>query len=110
MDAVRSVLSEEKTSAHLAPTWQDCDVLLSVATVLKCVTDTLSSESRVTGLAIKPLLNHLLEKMLVAEDYDTDVTKEMKERIKVDLELRYLDTDFDHLLEISSLPNPKLSE
>ena len=110
MDAVRSVLSEEKTSAHPAPTWQDCDVLLSVAAVLKCVTDTLSGESCITGLAIKPLLNHLLEKMLVAEDYDTDVTKEMKERIKVDLELRYLDTDFDHLLEISSLPDPKLSE
>ena len=30
-----------------------------------------------------------------------DLTKEMKERIKVDLELRYLDSEFDHLLELS---------
>ena len=30
----------------------------------------------------------------------------MKERIKVDLELRYLDTDFDHLLEISTFLDP----
>ena len=33
---------------------------------------------------VKPLLNHLLEKVLVAEDDDMDLTKEMKERIKVD--------------------------
>ena len=110
MDAVRSVLSEDRTSAHLAPTWQDRDVLQSVAAALKslkCMTDALSGESCVTVSAIKPLLNHLLEKVLVAEDHDTDLTKEMKERIKVDLELRYLDKDFDHLLEISTFLDPR---
>ena len=51
------------------------------------MTDTLVGESCVTVSAVKPLSNHLLEKVLVAEDDYTDLTKEMKERI---LELRYL--------------------
>ena len=46
----------------------------------------LSGESYVTISAVNPILNHLLEKVLVADDDDTDLTKEMKERIKVDLE------------------------
>ena len=49
----------------------------------------------------------ILEKVLVAEDDDTDLTKEMKERIKVDLEVRYLDSEFDHLLELSSFLDPR---
>ena len=59
---------------------------------------------RRTLCAVKPLLNHLLEKVLVAEDDDTDLTKEMKE---VDLEVRYLDSEFDHLLELSSFLDPR---
>ena len=58
-----------------------------------------------TVSAVKPLLNHLLEKILMAENVDTDLTKEMKERIKVDL--RYLDSGFDHLLELSSFLDPR---
>ena len=103
-DAVRSVLSENRNSAHLVITWQDRDILESAATTLKplkCMTDALSGEHCVTVSAVKPLLNHLLEKVLVAEDDDTDLTKEMKERIKVDLEVRCLDSEFDHLLELS---------
>ena len=46
----------------------------------------------------------------MADDDDTDLTKEMKERIKVDLQLRYLDSEFDHLLEVSSFLDPKLCE
>ena len=38
-------------------------------------------------LRYKPLLNHLLEKVLLADDDDTDLTKEMKVGIKVDLQL-----------------------
>ena len=106
VDAVRTVLG----SSHLTPTWQDRDILESVAATLKplkCMTDALAGENCVTVSAVKPLLNHLLEKVLVAEDDDTDLTKEMKERIKVDLELRYLDSEFDHLLELSSFLDPR---
>ena len=107
VDAVRSVLSDDIGSSHLTPTWQDRDILESVAATLKplkCITDALAGENCVTVSAVKPLLNHLLEKVLVAEDDDTDLTKEMKERI---LELRYLDSEFDHLLELSSFLDPR---
>ena len=81
MDAVRSVLSDD---SHLTPTWQDRDILESVAATLKplkYMTDALVGENCVTVSAVKPLLNHLLKKVLVAEDDDTNLTKEMKERI-----------------------------
>ena len=88
VDAVRSVLSEVRTSAHLVPTWQDHDILQSIAAALKplkYMADALSVESCIIISAVKPLLNYLLEKVLVPDDDDTDLTKEMKERIKVDL-------------------------
>ena len=65
MDAVRSVLSEDRASPYLAPTWKDRGVLQSIATALKpltCMTDALSSESCVIVSVVKPLLNCLLEK------------------------------------------------
>ena len=43
----------------------------------------------VTISVVKTLLNRLLRKVLVADDH-TDLTKEMKERVKADLELRYV--------------------
>ena len=73
VDAVRSVLSEDRTCAHLVPTWQDHDILHSIAAALKplkCMTDALSGESCVTISAVKPILNHLPEKVLVADDDD----------------------------------------
>ena len=65
----------EPLHIYLAPTWQDRDILQSVAATLKplkCMTDALSGESCVTVSAVKPLLNHLLEKVLVAYDDDTN--------------------------------------
>ena len=85
VDAVKSVLSEDRTSAHLVPAWQDCDILHSIAAILKplkCMTGALSGESCVTISAVKPLLNHLLQKVLVADDDDTHLRKEMKEGSK----------------------------
>ena len=46
------------------------------------MTGALSGESCVIISAVKPLLNHLLQKVLVADDDDTDLTKEMKEGSK----------------------------
>ena len=39
------------------------------------MTDALSGESCVTISAVKPMLKHLPEKVLVADDDDTDLTK-----------------------------------
>ena len=35
MDAVRNVLSKDRASSHLSPSWQDRDVLQSIAATLK---------------------------------------------------------------------------
>ena len=47
VDAVRSVLSEDRGSSHMTPTRQDRNILESVAATLKpfeYITDTLSGE------------------------------------------------------------------
>ena len=57
VDAVRSVLSDDRGSSHLTPTWQDRDILESVAATLKplkCMTDALAGENCVTVSAVKP--------------------------------------------------------
>ena len=108
MDVVRSVLSEDRASAHLSPSWQDCDVLHSIAAALKglkSMTDALAAEECVTASAVKLLLSYLTEKVLVAEDDDTSLTKEIKRRIKDDLEARYENSDF--LLQLSSFLDPR---
>ena len=110
MDAVRSVLSEDRASAHLSPSWQDRDVLQSIAAALKglkSMTDALAAEECVTVSAVKPLLSYLTEEVLVAEDDDTSLTKEIKRRIKDDLEARYENSDFNFLLQLSSFLDPR---
>ena len=63
MEAIRIVLGGDRNSSHLIPTWQDRDVLDSVAAALKplkVMTDALSGEKCITISAVKPLLNHLI--------------------------------------------------
>jgi len=45
--------------------------------------------------------------VLVEEDDNTDLTKEMKKRIKEDLQARYDDPEFSFLLELSSFLDPR---
>jgi len=109
MEAIRIVLCDDRNSSHLIPSWQDCDILHSIAAALKplkVMTDALSGESCVTISAVKPILSHISDK-LEEEDGDTDMTREIKERIKVDLELRYIDEDIEQLLELTSFLDPR---
>ena len=53
----------------------------SIATALnelKCMSDALAAEKCVTISAVKLLLSHLTEEVLVTEDDDTELTKEMR--------------------------------
>ena len=110
MEAIRVVLCDDRSSSHLIPSWQDCDILLSITAALKplkVMTDALSGESCVTISAVKPLLNHIINE-LKEEEGETEMTREIKERIKVDLELRYLgDGDIGKLLELASFLDPR---
>ena len=65
------------------------------------MTDALSGEQCVTISAVKPILTHIATKLEEDED-DTEMTKEIKERIRVDLELRYMNADTKQLLELAS--------
>jgi len=50
LDAVRNFLREDRASAHLSPSWQDRDVLQSIADALKglkTMTDALSAKATV---------------------------------------------------------------
>ena len=110
MEAIRVVLCDDRSSSHLIPSWQDYDILLSITAALKplkVMTDALSGESCVTISAVKPILNHIINE-LKEEEGDTEMTREIKERIKVDLELRYLgDGDIGQLLELASFLDPR---
>ena len=110
MEAIRVVLASDRKSAHLIPSWQDCDVLDSIVGALKPLkemTDVLSGEKGVTVSAVKPIVHYITTEVLVAKDEDTGLTKEMKERMKVDLELRYSDSCLDQLLSLASFLDPR---
>ena len=74
---------------------------------LKSMTDALAAEECVIVSAVKPLLSYLTEEVLVAENDDTSLTKEIKRRIKDDLEARYENSDFNFLLQLSSFLDPR---
>ena len=71
------------------------------------MTDVLAAEECVTVSAVKPLLSYLTVEMLVPEDDDTSLTKEIKRRIKDDLETRYENSDFNFLLQLCSFVDPR---
>ena len=92
MEAVRVVLASDRKTSHLIPSWQECDVLDSIVAALKPLkemTDVLSGEKGVTVSAVKPIIHCITTEVHVDKEGDSDLTEEMKERIKVDLELRY---------------------
>ena len=105
MEAVKVVLASEGKTSHLIPTWQDCDVLDSISAALKPLkemTDALSGEKCVTVFAVKHLLNYITTDILVEKEGNSELTKEMKERVKVDLEVRHSNPEISQLLELSS--------
>ena len=74
------------------PTWQDIDVLQAIHTVLSplsSLTDIQSAESYVTVSAVIPLLQLIENKFLIEESSDTQLTCDIKKRIKEDLNGRY---------------------
>ncbi|XP_038162089.1 E3 SUMO-protein ligase ZBED1-like [Cyprinodon tularosa] len=77
--ALCQVLSEDRKTRHLVPTWQDTDVLESVNNALGPLqefTDALSGEDYVSVSYLKPVLHLLRTATLAVTDQDTDLTKE----------------------------------
>ena len=109
MEAVRVILASDRKTFHLLLTWQDYDVLHSISDALKPLkqmTDALSGEKCVTVSAVKPLLNYNTTDILLEKEGDSELTKEMKEVMKVNLEIRYSNPELSQLLELAPFLDP----
>ncbi|KAK0155081.1 Zinc finger BED domain-containing protein 1 [Merluccius polli] len=96
--AIARVLGSEKKSRYLVPTWQDVEVLESVNKAIKPLqdfTDALSGENYVTVSIIKPTLSMFRSSLLKPEDEDTELTKQIKEKILHYMTEKYSDPDKD---------------
>ena len=112
-DAIRVVLSQDRNVLNLVPTWQDFDVLESVVEAVKGFSDLidlLSGEKRVTGSAIKPLVEVVNKKIAVPKEEDNPLTLEVKERIRNDLNTRYQSEEMSVLLDICSFLDPRFKD
>ncbi|XP_030224922.1 zinc finger BED domain-containing protein 1-like [Gadus morhua] len=108
--ALCQVLSEDRKTRHLVPTWQDTDVLESINNALGPLqefTDALSGEDYVSVSYLKPVL-HLLRTATLAEtDEETDLTKEIKSRALHYIVGKYSDPVTQELLDITSFLDPR---
>ncbi|KAI2645647.1 E3 SUMO-protein ligase ZBED1 [Labeo rohita] len=91
--AISDVLSADRNSRHLVPSWQDPDVLESI------------NQLRVSY--VKPVLHLMNTSILAANEEDSDLTKSIKMKI-----LEYINTKYDNpatqeLLDMTSFMDPR---
>ncbi|XP_058254633.1 E3 SUMO-protein ligase ZBED1-like [Hemibagrus wyckioides] len=82
--AIAHVLSSDKKSRHLIPTWQDTDVLEAINKSLQPLvkfTDALSGETYVSVSFVKPALHLFNSSILKVTDDDTDLSRAIKSKI-----------------------------
>ena len=100
-DAIRQVLSKDKNTCHLVPTWQDKEVLIAVnkaLSALKNFIDILSAEKHVTVSAIKPILDHFHSEILSVKEDDVQLTENIKSKVLACIEDKYTDPEVNKLL------------
>ena len=78
--AVRIVLSSDKKSGHLVPTWQVLESLSKALSPVAELTHFLSGDKHVTISSVLPVL-HNHAKVLIEEDDDTQLTKFIKKKV-----------------------------
>ena len=91
--AVSAVLANDRKNWHHMPTDQEVSVLETVASVLRPLsvfTDALSGEKHLTISVVRPLLRHILDKVLAVSAEDCSLSKEMKEIISDKLQTYYI--------------------
>ena len=109
-EAIHIVLSTDRKTSHLVPTWQGIDVLQSSHQALSplCnLTDILSGEDYVTVSAVIPLMDLINNNFLKETEQDTQLTKDIKTRIKADLDTRYTE-DVSDILKVATFLDPQL--
>ncbi|KAL1254476.1 hypothetical protein QQF64_016705 [Cirrhinus molitorella] len=108
--AISQVLTADKKTRHLVPTWQDIDVLESINEGLKSLlefTDSLSGESYVSVSYLKPVLHLFKTEVLKHSDDDTQLTKDIKTVVIDYLSEKYDEEITDELLDMASLVDPR---
>lgn len=108
--AIRQVLSGDRKTSHLVPTWQDIEVLESLKAAigpLADFTDMLSGEQRVTVSAVKAVLHILKTEVLAVSTDDTTLTGDIKSRILDYIEAKYSDSRLSGLLDVASFLDPR---
>ncbi|KAL0194366.1 hypothetical protein M9458_012662, partial [Cirrhinus mrigala] len=101
--AIAHVLSSDKKSCHLIPTWQDMDVLEAINKSLHPLvnfTDALVS-------FVKPVLHLFNASILKVKDDDTDLSRAIKSKILEYLNEKYSDPDIQALLDMASTVDPR---
>ena len=90
--ALVQILGADPKTTHLKPRWLGTEVMESVVSALKPIsdlTDILSGEERVTASCLKPLLNHLLNEALAEKEGDTTLKSDIQQRIKEYMKRKY---------------------
>ena len=108
--AIRQVLSEDRKTSHLIPTWQDTMVLESISSALTPLhdfTDMLSGEEYVSVSLVKPLMKHLQDILLADKEDESDLTNDMKHKVFRYLEEKYSNPDTSTLLDICTFLDPR---
>ncbi|KAJ4918319.1 hypothetical protein JOQ06_022404, partial [Pogonophryne albipinna] len=108
--ALSQVLSEDRKTRHLVPSWQDIEVLESINNALRPLqefTDALSGEAYVSVSYLKPVLHLLKTSTLAAKDEDTALTKKIKSLVLGYMENKYSDPATQELLDITSFIDPR---
>ena len=110
-EAIRVVPSADRKTSQLVPTWQDVDVLQSIHQALSplpSLTYMLSGEEYVTVSAVLPMLKLIDDNLLKEEDSNTQLTKDIKQRIKLDLGRRYADSEeIVEILKVTTFLDPR---
>ena len=91
------------------PSPHDFTVLEAVSSVLQPLqlfTDALSREN-VTISAIRPLLKHITDKLLVVLDDDCNLVREIKDSVREDLLARYTDEEITTLIDKPAILDPR---
>jgi len=90
--AICSVLAEDRKHWNKMPSdgnFANLEDMVKVLHPLSIFTDALSGEKHVTISAVRPLLDHILKKIVDVQPSDRPMVKQMKEKISEDLSNRY---------------------
>lgn len=108
--AIAQVLSTDRKSRHLIPSWQDIDVLESINKSLGPLvefTDALCGEKYVSVSCVKPTLHLFNNKLLAVQEDDTDLTKCIKKKIVDYLNEKYAHPPTQELLDMACALDPR---